>query len=285
MSLATLSRNGTFGKLRNIRPALWRLLETTHGTTSVGIILHAFLFFLILANILAVVLGSVRDIFLAYYPYFIYFEVFSVAIFTVEYALRLWSAIEDSRYQNSALVGRLRWAMTPLALIDLISFLPFYLLFFSADLRILRIFRLLLLVRVFKLGRYVTGHRLVFKVLRNNIKPLAVVWVFMLIFLVLSSSLMFLLEHEQQPGTFSSIPAAMWWAIITLTTVGYGDIYPATTGGKIVASIVAMFGVAFFALPSAIIGAGFFKELTSRHGTPHDVCPHCHRSISEQHNE
>lgn len=195
------------------------------------------------------------------------FEAFSVAVFTAEYVVRLWAARD-----------RLRYAVSPFALIDLIAVLPFYLPFLGVDLRFARAFRLLRLFRIAKVARYVRAVGVFAEVARAKREELVIAASLMAILLICASSLMYYAEHDAQPRVFSSIPAAMWWSIATLTTVGYGDVYPVTSAGRLVAGVVAVLGIGFFALPTAVLGAGFV-EAVSRPGDA-SKCPHCGEPLS-----
>lgn len=262
----------------SLRRAVWRVLETTSEDDPNRLSLDAYdigMAILISLNVVAVVLESVPELAHAFGAVFHTFEVFSVAVFTVEYALRLWSCTVEPRFAHP-LWGRARFALTPMALIDLVAFLPFYLGFIAVDLRLLRLFRLLRLLRVLKLGRYSQSLTLVGRVFRRKLPDLAVTMVILLVALVLASSVMYYVEHEAQPEAFASIPAAMWWGVATFTTVGYGDVYPITPLGKLVGSFIAVLGIGIFALPAGILAAGFSEERERlKNETGSRVCPHC----------
>ncbi len=204
-------------------------------------------------------------------------EILSVAIFTLEYLLRIWSCTIHPRYRHP-LWGRLRFALTPMALIDLFAVLPFYLPFVGVDLRFFRSVRMFRVFRLAKLGRYSTALRLIRDVLTAHKEELAVSLFVMLLLLVTASCLIYYAESEAQPDAFSSIPAAMWWAAATLTTVGYGDVCPITPVGKVLGAVIAVLGVGMFALPTGILGAAFVERIGKRKAAS-AVCPHCGRSM------
>ncbi|MBT3629083.1 MAG: ion transporter, partial [Rhodospirillaceae bacterium] len=218
---------------------------------------------LISLNVLAIIVESIDSIALAYRPHFDMFELVSVAIFTAEYLLRVWVAIDDSDGKYSGhILGRLRYMASPLALIDLIVILPFYLSFIvGIDLRVLRILRLL---RILKLTRYSGAWATFAAVLYGQRRILYMSGFLMFIMLVLSASLMYLIEHDAQPKAFADIPSAMWWSLVTLTTVGYGDVTPVTVLGKILGGFVTILGLGMYALPAAILASGFMQELSKR---------------------
>ena len=228
---------------------------------------------LILLNALAVLLESVQSLANQYHVQFAWFEACSVAIFAIEYVLRLWSCVENETFQSGGR-GRFQYAMTPMALIDLLAFLPFFLSWiFPLDLRVLRMLRLVRLVRLLKLARYSEALRALGNILISKKEELVVTVGLGVILLTISSSLMYFAEHEAQPEVFSSIPAAMWWGVVTLTTVGYGDLYPITTLGKILGAFISVLGIGMFALPAGIFGAGIVEWAEKKSSA--NTCPHC----------
>jgi len=235
---------------------------------------------LILLNLGAAILETVPALDLRFQRAFLVFEQLSVAVFAAEYLLRLWSCVEATGHE-APIVGRLRYALTPLAVADLLAFLPALLTLGSADLRFIRVVRLLRLARILKITRYSAATRLFWRVLVATRMELLLSLTLMLILLILASGAMYHAEHEAQPEAFSSIPATMWWAIATLTTVGYGDITPITTLGKMIASVIAILGIAMFALPTGILGAAFLEESHRLRATAREdgVCLHCGRPM------
>ncbi len=226
----------------------------------------------------AVILETVQSLYREYAFAFTTFEAASVGVFTVEYILRLWSCTTEERFRRPV-AGRLRFAATPLAVVDLLAILPFYLpMFLPLDLRFIRAIRLFRLFRLFKLGRYSESLRLLGVVLRARKEELLMTVFTLSILLIVSSSLMYFVENEAQPQVFSSIPEAMWWGIVTLTTVGYGDVYPVTPLGKFLGAVIALLGIGMFALPAGILGSGFIEEI-QRKRERRRICPYCGREI------
>lgn len=251
-----------------IRVRFYNLLHSP--TLSVAIIT------LIVLNILAVMLETIDEMSFME-NFFEAFELFSVIVFTVEYLLRLWTCTVGSK-SSHPLLGRISYALTPLMLVDLAAVLPFYMPFmFLMDLRVVRALRLFRLLRIFKISRYSQSLRLIGRVLINRKEELSISLFAVTVLLVTVSSLMYFFENETQPDAFSSIPAAMWWGVATLTTVGYGDVYPVTPMGKILGALVAVLGIGMFALPTGIIGAGFVEEMQKSRGAG-GVCPYCGRA-------
>jgi len=206
------------------------------------------------------------------------FEVFSVSVFTVEYLVRLWACTSDDRFGHP-LKGRLRFAATPLALVDLLAILPFFLpMLIPLDLRFLRALRLFRLFRLLKMARYSQALRILGGTVRHKKEELLIAVFVILILLVIASTLMYSAENDAQPEAFSSIPATMWWGVATLTTVGYGDIYPVTVVGRFLVAIIAILGIGMFALPAGILGSGFIEEIQKTRGE-RITCPHCGKDV------
>jgi voltage-gated potassium channel len=264
--------------MRKLRRRVHDVLEAHTPKDPVTRIVGFALITLILLNLLAIVLDSVEGIDNRYGVVLRAFEFLSLIVFSVEYVLRLWACAEDAAYQRPIL-GRVRYFFTPMALIDLLAIAPFYLpMFLPFDLRFLRALRLFRLARVLKLGRYSEALRTLGRVLRSKKEELAVTASAVLAALVVSSSLMYFIEHEAQPKAFPSIPAAMWWGVVTLTTVGYGDVYPITPLGKITGALIALSGIGLFALPAGILAGGFAREIQQENRKA-TRCPHCGKEI------
>jgi voltage-gated potassium channel len=218
---------------------------------------------LIASNVAAVILESEPWLGREYLVWFDAFEMVSILLFTLEYGLRVWSAVENGhgRYRRP-IIGRLRYALTPLALVDLMVILPFYLVALTpVDLRFLRVFRLL---AVFKLTRYQASVRLLAAVLRTEARPIAAALFVLMMLLIVVSSLAYIAEGHVQPEAFGSIPAAMYWAITTMTTVGYGDVVPVTPFGKLLAGVIGVIGIGMVALPAGLLASGFSEQLHQR---------------------
>jgi voltage-gated potassium channel len=223
-------------------------------------VFNAFIVILILANVSAVILESVPEVEQAHYATLQAFDVFSVAVFTVEYALRLWVVPEHPLYVTlTPGRARLKYALSFHALVDLLAFLPFYLgVLVEVDLRFLRILRIL---RLLKLTRYSHAFEALVRVVYIQRRPLFATVVIAGILIVFASSVMHLIEHEAQPQQFGSIPQSMWWAIVTMTTTGYGDVVPITPLGRVFAGLLALASIGMLALPTGILATGFIQEI------------------------
>jgi voltage-gated potassium channel len=267
-----------------VKRRLWEILEPGQPGDRLSHLFDGVLLTLIALNAIAVVVGSMPAVDMRYGTALGAFEGVSVAAFTLEYLARVWSCTADPRYA-SPFWGRLRYARSPMAIVDLLAVLPFYLVFVSADLRAIRTLRLLRILRIAKLGRYFHALRLFGRVAHDKREELLVTLFVLVILLVMASSVMYYAEHEAQPGAFASIPATMWWAVETLTTVGYGDIVPITPLGRMLGAVVAFLGIGLFALPTAIIGAAFIDELGRGKAAVDGVCPCCGRPMADASDE
>ncbi len=237
---------------------------------------------LVVLNVICMIIETVPEIRESYGKLLNRLELISVIIFTIEYILRLWSCGVSAKY--AGVKGRIKHALTPMAIIDLLAIMPFYLRFIKVDLRVIRILRLFRIFRIAKLGRYNKGIKLLKGVLSDKKEELCLTMIIMFFMLIISSSIMYFVEHEAQPEGFSSIPASMWWGVCTLTTVGYGDLYPITIMGKFMASIMSILGIGMFALPAGILAGGFESALTAEKEEKRakeieekekPFCPHC----------
>lgn len=256
--------------LKRFKRRVFEVLELEEVEGWIDDAIDIFIVSLILISVASVILESEESIYSRYQSIFYYSELFIVAAFTIEYLLRLWTCVEDKRY-SGPLMGRLKFVTSPLAVIDLLAILPFYLVLIPFDLRFLRLFRI---VRLLKLSRYSKSFKTLGAVLKAKKEELLVTVFIVGVLLIIASSLMYYAERGTQPDVFSSIPEAMWWGVVTLTTVGYGDIYPVTPIGKILGAMIAFLGIGLFALPAGILGSGFVDEMQKKRQKKR-VCPHC----------
>ncbi len=248
----------------SFRKRVYEVLEVGFSNDPISRRFDIFIMTLILLNVVAVMLETVQPIHDSFPKVFEYFEYFSVAVFSVEYVGRVWSCIELERYKHP-FWGRIRFIFSFMAIIDLLAIMPFYLpLILAVDGRVLRVLRLFRIIRIFKMGRYSTAFQMIVKVVTKRREELLVTLTIVVVLLILSSSLMYYVENEAQPEKFKSIPQTMWWGAATLTTVGYGDVFPITPLGKLLGAFIAILGVGIFALPAGIIAAGFEHEISRK---------------------
>lgn len=252
-------------KNQQLRHRLAILLEPKADQSGLGKSIDLLLTLLILLNVVAVILATVPAIDAQYHHHFEWFNIFSVIIFTIEYGLRLWTCIELDERPISHAKKRLYYLTSPMAIIDLIVILPFYIgLIFTIDLRILRVLRLL---RIFKLGRYSSAMQMLVQAFKQEYRILLAAFSILLTMMILAASGIYLIEKDIQPDKFGSIPDAMWWAITTLTTVGYGDVTPITHWGKFFGGTITLLGMGMVALPAGILASSFSEQAHQRRET------------------
>jgi voltage-gated potassium channel len=255
-------------------------------------IINVFIITLIVLNVIAVILETIPSLHDEPYEerFFYYFDLISVIIFSIEYILRVWSSNHEEKYKHSVW-GRLKYMLSPGAIIDLAAILPSVLAYFIGvrfDLRELRILRLLRIFRLFRLTAYTQSAGIIANVFKKRKNELALSFILAIFLIIIASSIIYFAEHtypDEKTSLFKSIPHTIWWAVVTLTTTGYGDMYPLTNLGKVMASLIMLTGVAFFALPAGIITAGFIDEFRQKRIKRTHRCPHCGEPIEmDEHN-
>jgi voltage-gated potassium channel len=259
--------------------------------------ISSFIMLLIILSIIAVVVESDAKIATSAGNFFYYFEVIAVIIFTVEYLARIYTA--RLQYPHlSPFRAIIKYIFSPMAIVDFLAILPFYIELGASlmgdgtgtiDMRFIRVLRLMRLLRIFKLNRYNNSMKLIGDVMREEKEKLIITLFMTSILLVLSSAIVFTVEHEGHPEEFPNIYSSMWWAIATLTTVGYGDIYPHTALGKILAGVIALLGIGLVALPTGILSGSFVQAINEQKAEAKRLeeaqeeeenptmkfCPHC----------
>ncbi|NOX67763.1 MAG: ion transporter [Gammaproteobacteria bacterium] len=266
-STPTISRQHRPSSENSLRHTVFRVLETANGNDRLSRAVDISIVALICASVVAVVLESIATLETEYADWFYWFEVVTVSVFSVEYFCRVWSSVEkeNRNHSDSSFIVRLRFVFSFHAMIDVIAILPFYLLTFGLtggfDMRFLRAVRLL---RVLKLTRYSSALNMLFTTISENGRSLGASFFILMTVMLLASSGIYYFERESQPVDFGNIPAAMWWAFATLTTVGYGDVTPITAGGKVFGALITVVGVGMVALPTGILASGFAQQLRLR---------------------
>src|SRR6516162_799539 len=247
----------------DLRRRLYEILE--HGTIGdrTGLIVGRLIVVLIVTNLVTMTLDSVPALQARYGPLFIAIELLSLVVFTIEYALRVWVAAERAPHRHSS-ERKARWEFisSPLGVIDLLAVLPFWFAFvLPGDLRVLLVFRM---VRFLKLARYSPAMRSLLDALYNERRALFGCFVILLGATLVAASIMHVIERHAQPEKFGTIPDAMWWAIVTLGTIGYGDVVPITPLGRVVAGITIFVGLIMIALPVGIVATAFSQQIHRR---------------------
>ncbi|MEJ2898541.1 ion transporter [Acinetobacter sp. NS-4] len=250
-----------FSTWYTLRKFVYNNLHNEDYETRFSRTINYFLILLILGNAAAVLLESVNDVYQSYAAFFDFFEYFSIFIFSFEYLLRFWSVAEENPFY-SAWKNRLNWVKSGAAIIDLFAILPAYINFWvPIDLRFLRILRLM---RLLKLTRYFVSLQILLRVIEREKGSFQAVLFILSIMIVMAAACIYVVESKAQPDVFTSIPASMWWAVVTLTTVGYGDVTPITPLGRFLGALITILGVGLAALPAGILATGLTYELEQR---------------------
>lgn len=240
------------------------IFDRSRKPTTLSYAINFILFSLIILNVAAVTLESIESVRARWHHQLMAFELVSVFIFTIEYLLRIWSAPENQDLAgDTGSKKRRTYIFSFTGLIDLLAILPYLLqlIGLSADMRMLRVLRL---ARLLKISHYTSALEDLMSAIYSERKAFLAALYLLILALFLSSSLIYVAENEVQPNVFSSIPETMWWSIVTLTTVGYGDVSPITSAGKLIGAATAMMGVCSIALLTGIIGAGFSNQMAKK---------------------
>lgn len=247
---------------KKIKLRTYEILEVARPNDVASRVIDISLMTLILINV-SLIIADTFELPLAAIKIANTIEIVSVVIFTVEYLLRIWSA--DLKYPNlPPALARLRFMVTFTAIIDLVSLLPSYISVISANFMVLRMLRVLRLLRAFKLNRYTHALRDIADVFKKKASQLISSMLVVAFLMLISAVLMYDAEHEAQPEVFENAFSGLWWAIVTVTTVGYGDVHPITVIGRVMGSIIAILGIALIAVPTGIITAGFSEQITHK---------------------
>lgn len=228
---------------------------------SYGIPLQILVFTNIFVSILVLFLETEKS-FQTYTPILELISMINTVIFILEYTTRLYIIKEHPLYKGK--MGRLRYAFTPMMIIDLIVILPFIFSFIGIDLHFLRALRALRIFKLFRLGKFAQFDQLLLNIIKDKKEEFIVIFLIITVFLFTAAPLVYYFEHEAQPEAFASMFDALWWAIITFTTVGYGDMYPVTIGGRIVTVFITVLGISLYAIPGSIFTAALLQKLNEK---------------------
>lgn len=273
--------NDRRGRDMSIKNQIFNVIREDDENDFISNIIDGLIIALIVINVLLVILDTF-NLSEDYQNLSTAIEKISIFIFTIEYILRLWTS--DLKYPNiKPNKARFKHIFSLMALIDLAAILPFYLPFmFAIDLRVLRTLRIVRLFRIFKINRYTNSLSDILTVFKNRKYELMSSFFIVFLLMIISSVIMYSLENPAQPQVFSNALSGLWWAVATFTTVGYGDIYPITIGGKIMAGIMAILGIGLVAVPTGIISAGFIELMN--HNKHEDesksFCPYCGKNLN-----
>jgi voltage-gated potassium channel len=263
-----------------MKQTICKIIEKGAHGSLINILFDYFIILLIVLNVIAIGIEPISNLDPQVISGLRIFEIFSVAIFTLEFCMRIY--ISDITHPStSRFKSALKFVISPYGLIDLFAILPFYLPFIILiDLRFIRILRLIRFFRILKISRYNSTLNLIGAVIKDKKAELGMTLFVTFLILVIASFLMFHIEGPVQPDKFPNVFSTMWWAIATLTTIGYGDVFPITGLGKVLSGIIALLGIGLVALPTGIISAGFIEKLNKvKSGKKITVCPHCREEI------
>jgi voltage-gated potassium channel len=263
-----------------MKQRIYNLVEKGAHGSKINLVFDYFILCLIILNVTAVALDTLTGINVALLQFLRIFEIFSIIIFTIEFLLRLYVS-DITHPASNKFYSALKFIFSPFGLIDILAILPFYIPFIiKTDLRFLRILRLIRFFRIFKISRYNSTLKLIWDVIKEKKAELQMTFFIALLMLLVSAFLMYHVENPVQPEKFTNVFSSLWWAVSTLTTVGYGDIAPVTTLGKIISSFVSILGIGIIALPTGIISAGFIQKIDkNKLETKKNICPHCGKEI------
>lgn len=247
----------------NLRHRVHTLFDNEPPRSKASVATAAVITAMIVINVVAVILFSVRSLQQEYLATFLLIETVSAVFFTAEWLLRVWSCVDRSEYYGKpALHARLKYAFSPLSVIDVVAIIPLYLSIFdivsAQSLVALRLLRLLQLVRFY------SPLIVLWRVIRYEAPAMLGAMFIVLILIIIAASGMYLVERTAQPEEFGSIPAAMWWAAVTVTTVGYGDVTPITILGRMISVLIMILGIGLVALPAGMLASRFSEELHHR---------------------
>lgn len=265
-----------------MKQATYRMITKGSHGKKVYRIFDYLIMSLIILSVFSIILESMSDFNTKYGLYLRMFDVFSIIVFTIEYIMRMYVS-ELTHPSDRKWKSVLKFMFSTAGLIDLLAITPFYLpMVIKMDVRFLRILRLTRFLRILKLNRYNNSLNMILEVFKEKKTELAVTGFVLFLILLMASFIMYYVEGEAQPEAFPDVLSAFWWAIATLTTVGYGDVYPITSLGRLISGIIALLGIGLVALPTGLISAGFINKLEKNKRNESVNCPHCGEKI-EQH--
>ena len=244
-----------------LQEKLYTLFEAPNKSKP-SLILNATIYILIIISIINLMLISVPAYEEKYGHIFILIRNIIMPIFVMEYIFRLYASGYLSEYKG--LKGKLKYALTPYAIIDLLSILPYFLTSFGFNSSFIRSLRLLRVFRLLRVKKYTIFIQMMKNIVKNIKEEVTVLLFFTFIVLIILSFVMYDIEHEAQPEVFTDIFQTMWWSVATLTTVGYGDMFPVTAAGKIITSIISIMGIGFIAIPGGMFASEFINAVTER---------------------
>ena len=276
----------TASKISRLKNRCFEIFHVLPHKDSLSYIIDWFIVSLITINIFIIILDTFEGMSENVLKTFYYIEIISLILFTIEYVLRIWTA--DKLFPHLlARRARLKYMVSFMAIVDLLAILPFYIPFIIPfDLRFLRTFRLLRLIRLLKLNRYTTALATLNDVIRGKATQILSSMLVVGLLMVISSLLMYAIEHDVQPEVFVNAFTGFYWAIETLTTVSYGDIFPVTPLGRVLGAVISLLGLSLVAVPTGILSAGFMENIErekekAKEKEDKHFCPYCGKNLDE----
>jgi voltage-gated potassium channel len=259
-----------------MKQIIYKIVERGSRRYWVNILFDYLIISLIILNVFAIAIETIGNLDPSFNRVLKIFEILSVSVFTIEFCMRIY--VSDLTHPSkSKFKSILKFVLSGYGLIDLFAILPFYIPFIiKIDLRFIRVLRLIRFFRILKISRYNTTLKLIGSVIKDKKTELGMTLFVTSLILVIASFLMYHIEGPIQPDKFPNVFATLWWAIATLTTIGYGDVYPITGLGKLLSGCIALMGIGLVALPTGIISAGFIGKLNETKSEKKITkCPHC----------
>jgi voltage-gated potassium channel len=268
-------------KMNTIKECVYNVIRDDDENDIVSTIFDSIIVLLIVINVLLLALDTFNEIRQHIEKFYKYIDFISIIVFSIEYGLRVWTAeyIFTSLPPNQS---RIKYVFSPKALIDFIALLSFCLPLMSySNFKLLRTIRLLRILNLLKLNRYSKSLLTLGKVIKAKSMQIVSSFFIVSVLIISTSLLMYYIENNAQPGSFDNAFSSLWWTIATLTTVGYGDIYPVTTLGKILGIFISLMGIGLIAIPTGIISAGFIEQLDGgkKEAAKYNYCPHCGKEL------
>jgi len=263
-----------------MKQKIYHLIEKGSHGSRINLLFDYFIILLIIFNVITLALDTLAGLSVQLRNALNIFEIVSLIIFSIEYIFRIYVS-DITHPAKSRLASVIKFILSPYGIIDMLAILPFYIPFvIKIDLRFIRILRLIRFFRVLKINRYNSTLKLIRDVLNEKKAEIGMTLFIVFLLLLISAFLMYSVENPVQPDKFQNVFASLWWAVATLTTVGYGDLYPITTLGKIISGVVSVLGIGLIALPTGIISAGFIGKINqSKNEKKSNICPHCGKEI------
>lgn len=223
-----------------------------------GVLVQALIFLNIFISIVVMFLETEKSL-IEYDPIFYTINSVNALLFTIEYILRIY-AINFNNPSRS----RIRYAFTPFMIIDFLVIFPFYLTFFQVDLGFLRALRIIRIFKLFRVVKFAEFDNLLFSIIKEKKEEFIFIFVLLLVIILTLTPIVYYFENEAQPEVFTSMITTLWWASVTFTTIGYGDMYPITVVGRILTATVSFLGVALYAIPGSIFTSALLQKMNER---------------------